>query len=503
MIQKNSHFYCEEKKEHPNVLYIISHDQGTAARCYALYSLEASETLITPNIDNLANEGVILTQHFATSPLCSPARASLLTSKLPHQNGLVGLVHRGFSLNKGEKTVLHAFKDQGYKTILIGFQHESKDPYKLGYSEVHAKIPIFRNIIRSFKKVLKNLEKQCKKGKKFSPFWITIGSIYVHLPWNTKARPIDENKVEVPPFLPDTPETRKDQAYFVAVLKKYDEFIGKILKIFKKSIFYKNTIIVLTTDHGVAHPRAKATLYDPGVHTLMIFKGVESNHSSYNNSNNGKKDEKFEYIKPLRPIIPKSAVVKSLLSQIDFAPTICELCGIPPLKEFKGKSYAELLQNAKKDNGNAASNEINEYIFIENTYHDKYNPMRGIRTKKYKLILNFENQISLIDSICSDIRRTASFKAFREKVPNKPKPKEEFYDLQKDPLEMENIAEKNPNHPELQNLKEILLNKLKEDNDLLLKGYYPAPENAKVSNADDFQHTKHLKWRPKNPEIGR
>ncbi|MHA1791084.1 MAG: sulfatase-like hydrolase/transferase, partial [Promethearchaeota archaeon] len=127
--------------DHPNVLYIITHDQGIA-----INSLQGAgpmpsvrHGIPTPNLDEIAKKGVLLSNHFSTCPLCTPARGSLMTGQYPHVNGLVGLVHRGFSFNEGFKTVLHVFKEAGYDTTLVGFQHEIKnEPTLLGYDDFRA-----------------------------------------------------------------------------------------------------------------------------------------------------------------------------------------------------------------------------------------------------------------------------------------------------------------------------------------------------------------------------
>ena len=115
--------------EKPNVLMVITHDTGRHLGCYG-------RGVETPNLNSLGGEGVVFANFFCTAPQCSPSRASFLTGRYPHSNGLIGLTHRGFHLNLGEPLLPALLAGEGYSTHLFGFQHESSDPYALGYQEV-------------------------------------------------------------------------------------------------------------------------------------------------------------------------------------------------------------------------------------------------------------------------------------------------------------------------------------------------------------------------------
>ncbi len=447
------------KKGHPrpNVLYIIAHDQGIAAACYTGAGPDASASLPTPNIDTLASQGVIFTNHFATAPLCSPARGSLLTGVYPHQNGLVGLVHRGFSLNEGQQTVIHAFHDAGYHTVLLGMQHESKNPLSLGYEDVRA-TTLISPCVNLTEDVHDTLRELRDSGQSW---WFTIGTEEVHRKWKPKAPPVDPQTVQVPAYLPDTPEVRSEVAEFVGVVKAFDAFVGLILGYLDELAIRESTLVVLTTDHGVAWPRAKGTLYDPGIHTGMILS--------------------------LPGFIPTGQRVYALISSIDFAPTICDICGVTPLKQFLGVSFAPLLKESSVA-------QINEYIFAEKTYHDIYDPIRAVRSNTFKYIRNFES-LTPVGTVSGDIKGSPSFNAWAKNVPNSPKHREELYDLKTDPLEWNNLAITNPSHPMLACLRGVLDKRLAETGDAILKGPYPAPTNASVDNAEAFLHLKGRKSR--------
>ena len=150
-----------------------------------------------------------------------------------------------------------------------------------------------------------------------------------------------------------------------------------------------------------------------------------------------------------------------------------------------GRSYGALLKSAEMEEHAA----INDYIFTELTYHDVYNPMHAIRSKKYKYIKIYEpEKVPLIESIPGDIQRTPSFKEWVRVGHNTTRDGEEFYDLESDPLEEHNLAVEQPDHPELLRLKAELDKFLKATDDAILEGPYPIPDGATINNADDFDH---------------
>jgi len=113
----------------PNILYIHSHDTGRYVQPYGFQ-------VPTPNIQLLADQGVLFRQAFCAAPTCSGSRASLLTGQYCHNNGLLGLAHRGWSLSDYGQHLIHPLREAGYRSTLIGEQHISEDPSVIGYDEV-------------------------------------------------------------------------------------------------------------------------------------------------------------------------------------------------------------------------------------------------------------------------------------------------------------------------------------------------------------------------------
>src|SRR5919206_374094 len=120
----------------PNILYLHSHDTGRYVQPYG-------HQVPTPNIQALADQGVLFRQAFCAAPTCSASRACLLTGQYGHSSGMLGLAHRGWSLKDYRQHIVHTLRHAGYTSVLIGEQHIAKEPDVIGYDEV-LKIPTTR-----------------------------------------------------------------------------------------------------------------------------------------------------------------------------------------------------------------------------------------------------------------------------------------------------------------------------------------------------------------------
>src|SRR5260370_32174052 len=100
----------------PNILYIHWHDTGRYVQPYG-------HAVPTPNIQRLAEQGVLFRKAFSAASTCSPSRAALLTGQAPHSSGMLGLAHLGFALHDYHQHLLHTLRKAGYQSVLIGMQH--------------------------------------------------------------------------------------------------------------------------------------------------------------------------------------------------------------------------------------------------------------------------------------------------------------------------------------------------------------------------------------------
>ena len=417
----------------PNIIVFITHDQGQFLGCYN--SPQTPNSLITPNLDNLAKEGIRFTNYFCTAPQCTPSRGAIQTSLYPHQNGLMGLVDHGWTLPESNKTLAMYLKENGYSTHLMGFQHEAFDANTLGYDTISKR--------RS--EPLYNCHMMNKNYQKFfidhqydrQPFYLNIGVAQVHRPFGIGSGPaVDPENVKIPPYLPDNKIVREDLSQFYSAIQGVDECIGNIINMLGEFGLRDDTLFIYTTDHGEAYPRAKCTLYDPGIKTILLM--------TYPNSD----------------ILKKGIAYDQMISNIDLMPTLLDIIGAQIPNKIEGRSFLPLLQGK--------TNKFRTEIFSEKTFHEIYDPIRSVRTEKFKYIKNFEKNRDRYQ-IPGDMRQDALGKYFL-KLANKTRPNEELYDLKKDPSELNNLVNDFNYIDAVKELKDKLFDWMRRTDDPLLKG---------------------------------
>jgi len=413
-----------------NILHIITHDTGRYLGCYG-------ENIKTPEIDKLAENGIVFTNYFCTAPQCSPSRASMFSSLMPHQNGVYGFAHRGFILREDINYLPKILQRNGYRTFLFGIQHETswEKAETLGYEKA------FKGKSFSCDDITPLLIEFLKQNPS-EPFFISCGFIETHRPF-----PVVENvseNLKIPSFLPDEIEVKKDIAGLNVLVEKVDKSVGEIVKTLEETGLAKNTLIIFTTDHGIAFPGAKATLFDPGIGISLIMRG---------------------------PDIPSGERIDCLSSNLDFMPTILDYLEIDIPENIEGKSLMPAIKKERK--------EVRDKIFTELTYHAAYDPMRSVRTKKYKYIRNFEARPYYFPPNVDPGFSKELFR--RSEYYEKIRPFEFFFDLEKDPFEKENLID-NPEYKNtIDEFRKILLKWMKETDDPLLKGMVIPPEGAKIT----------------------
>ena len=421
MAQKNS-----SKK--PNIITNIVHDIGQHLGCY-----EAG--LETPNLDKLAQTGVRFDNYLCTAAQCSPSRGSIMTGKYPHRNGLVGLAHIGWEINNSEKKLPEYLNEAGYETYLFGTQHETANPKTLGYKYIPEANADAKEATRVF------TEHAPELSKSEDPFYASIGFDEPHRPYNRPGYKNDlPDKVTVLPWLPDKSGIREDIGGLNGLVYEVDRCVGEIMKCLKDTGLWNNTLFIFTTDHGIAMPRAKGTCYDPGVKTALIMNF------------------------PGR--IEGGKVYTELLSNVDFLPTILEIAGAGQPEGIDGRSFLPLLEGRNYRS--------RHYVYLEMTWHDRYNPMRAVRTDRYKYIRNFGN-LPLV-YLPEDVFVGTAGEEMRDEYYASSRPEEELYDLESDPLEMKNVAGDEKYKEILRKFRNQVQKWMEDTNDRLLKGDWPPSE---------------------------
>ncbi len=425
-------------KKRPNILLIITHDTGRHLGCYG-------RGVETPNLDALSEVGVKFINAFCTAPQCSPSRASILTGLMPHRHGLIGLAHRGFRLRSDVALLPKLLSQAGYSTHLFGLQHETQwnKVTELGYQHVHR--PNGLSCLKVTPLVLDFLS-----SKPPQPFFASVGFTETHRPFPKLER--TPPKIKVPSFLPDAPEVRHDVAELNESVRRVDESVGQIIEALKKNRLWDNTLLIFTTDHGIPFPGAKATLFDPGIEISLIMHGPSD----------------FNGVK----------VIDAMVSNADLMPTLCEIAGVDPPMDIDGKSLLPLVQG-KVD-------KLHEQIFVELTYHAAYDPMRGIRTERFKYIRSFADRPFWLPPNVDNGLTKDWYRNNRPEVFKTPRPKEMLFDLQTDPLEQNNLVGDQKYADVLNEMRQTLQRWMEATDDPIRLGHIRPPEGAKVTPAKSW-----------------
>ncbi|MFH0963764.1 MAG: sulfatase [Planctomycetota bacterium] len=432
--------------ERPNILFIITHDTGEHVGCYGA-------AVETPNIDRLAGEGVRFENSFCTAPQCSPSRGSVLTGKYPHRNGLVGLAHLGWELNEGEVTLPMVLGEARYETYLFGVQHESRDAARLGYAHVRergasAEGAFAGSGARATEWFLAELPALASARK---PFFASVGFLETHRPFPHARDGRRAGEVKVPAWLPDRPGIREDIAGLEGLVREADRCVGRMMDGLEGAGIADRTLVIFTTDHGVAMPRAKGTCYDPGVKVALIMRPPGSRMRG------------------------TPGVRSEMVSNVDILPTLCEVAGAGRIEGIDGRSFLALLEGrgyeARKD------------VFLEMTWHDRYNPMRAVRTERWKYVRNFGERPMVY--LPKDIFLGRAGEEVREEYYAGKRPAEELYDLREDPLERRNVAGEAGCAGVLAELRGRVEEWMRETGDRLLAGDWPPTEEQRERDRAD------------------
>ncbi len=420
----------------PNILYIHSHDTGRYVQPYG-YAIP------TPCIQKLAEQGVLFRKAFCAAPTCSPSRASLLTGQYAHCNGMLGLAHRGFSLYDYKQHLLYTLRGVGYHTALIGEEHLSKDPTTIGYDHV-VKVEGHQShiIAPTAIEILHNGLPQ--------PFFFSVGFFETHREFLKPSTPRDAKYALPPAPLPDTPQTRLDMGAFKASAWELDQGMGAVLDALDAQGFSENTLVICTTDHGIAFPRMKGNLTDHGIGVMLIMRGPGG--------------------------VTGGKVYDALVSHIDIFPTICDLLQIDHPSWLQGTSLLPLLREEV--------DQLHDAIFAEVTYHAAYEPMRAVRTPRWKYIRRFDHHLGPVLPNCDD--SPSKDVLIRYGWKERSRPLEQLYDLIFDPNEASNVANDLSVAMVLEEMRTLLDDWMDDTNDPLLHGPVPAPPGAELNDPDQM-----------------
>ncbi|MEM7126965.1 MAG: sulfatase [Chloroflexota bacterium] len=434
----------------PNIIYIHSHDTGRYVQPYG-------HNVPTPNIQRLAEQGVLFRKAFCAAPTCSPSRAALLTGQSPHSAGMTGLVNRGFGLRDYSQHLLHTLKENGYHTVLGGLQHLHRDRTQLGFDQIVApeKSTFVKDVAPAAAGFITNVNQQVASGQ---PFFMDVGFFETHREFPAIGPDDDPSLMRPPLPLPDTPATREDMAAYCTMARTLDQGVGMVLDTLDEAGIADQTLVILTTDHGVAFPGCKCHLTDHGIGVSLIMRGSAQFANGH---------------------FVGGRVIDAMISQIDIFPTLCELLDIAPPPWLQGKSFMSIMSSMV--------DEINEEIFAEVSYHAAYEPQRAVRTQRYKYIRRYVEEhtghtgpvlANCDDSISKDLWLEQDWS--ERIIPN-----EQLYDLIFDPNETRNLAESTQYHDILADMQGRLQRWMERTNDpILTENPVSMPPEAVINQID-------------------
>jgi arylsulfatase A-like enzyme len=424
----------------PNILYLHSHDTGRYVQPYG-------HPVPTPNIQRLADQGVLFRKAFCAAPTCSASRACLLTGQYGHNNGMLGLAHRGWSLNDYRQHLVHPLHSAGYHSVLIGEQHIAKRPDIIGFDRV-------LKIESTHVDAVAPAAIEVLAEPPPEPFFLSVGFFETHRDFLNPPSLRDSLYSLPPANIPDTPETRRDMAAYKGSARSLDQGVGSVLEALDAHGLSDNTLIVFTTDHGLAFPGSKATLFDRGLGVMLIVRGPGG-------FSGGKVND-------------------ALVSHIDVYPTLCELVGIERPDFLQGNSLMPLIR------GETAA--IRDELFAEMTWHAAYEPQRAVRTDRWKYIRRFGDRATPVLANCDD--GPSKDLLISLGWAERPVAFEQLYDLAFDPNEASNLAADPAYEDVRRRLDERLHEWMAETGDPLLHGDPLPPPGAEINDPDQRSATE-------------
>jgi uncharacterized sulfatase len=420
----------------PNILFCISDDQS-----YAHTGANGDPVVQTPAFDRIAREGLRFTHAFCDAPTCGPSRSAILTGQAIWRLEEAGNIHS--TLPAKFATYPDLLQKSGYS---IGYTGKGWSPGRLepgGRTENPAGPPFQKKRLQPPFKQMRNTDYAgnfsdfLAQSPKEKPFCFWLGTSEPHRGFESgagKRTGKDPSRVIVPPIFPDNDIVRNDLLDYFVEIEHFDSQVGRAIALLEKSGQLDNTIIVVTSDHGMPFPRAKASLYDDGSRIPLAIRWPGG-------------------------ITKPGRTSDALLNLSDLAPTFLEAAGLKPPGMMNAQSLLPIFKNQASKNHNAA--------FIAMERHDgcrkggKGYPCRAIRTSDHLYIHNFEPTRwpsgSPDPSVCAraipygEIDSSPT-KAFMMEHRNEHgiarlaelafgmRPAEELYDLKTDPHQMSNLA---------------------------------------------------------------
>jgi N-sulfoglucosamine sulfohydrolase len=406
---------------------------------------------ITPHIDQLAREGLRFTQAHVTVSVCQPSRSVLLTGRYPHHNGALGFQ----PIRNDVTTLTQILRQAGYTNGIFGKVAHLAPPSKFAWDVAldAAHLGNGRVPKRYYEHARDFFAKAKDAGK---PFFLMANSHDPHRPFagaegdHSRARRVyTAQEIEVPPFLPDLPNVRKELAQYFTSVHRCDETVGEVLRALKESGLEQQTLVMFLSDNGMAFPFAKTNCYLASTKTPWIVRWP------------GK----------VRPGVVDDT---HFISGIDFLPTILEAVGLPAAEGMDGRSFVPLLTGGRQEGRDHVVT-----VFYRTSGGKDY-PMRALQDRRFgyiynawsdgRTVLHNESQDGLTfkamrEAARQDVRVNERVQLFLHRVPD------ELYDFQTDPGALKNLVDDPKYATERERLRAALLREMEAVKDPLLPDF--------------------------------
>jgi uncharacterized sulfatase len=471
-----------ESERQPNILIAISDDQS-----YPHSSAYGSTFVDTPAFDRIADNGILFSNAFVTSPGCAPSRASIVLGRYPWQNEHAGT--HASAWPGSFVTLPDLLEEAGYRVGYTGkgvgpFQHaiggRDTNPAGKEYNEIRID-PKPRPGILPVDYAI-NFAAFLDQKNPDQPFLFWYGGKEPHRSFDPGSG-LRAGKsladVQVPPFLPDTEEVRSDLLDYALEIEWFDQHLARMIALLEERGELDNTLIIVTSDNGMAFPSAKATSYEYGLHVPLAIAWGDR--------------------------IEGGRVVDDLVSLLDIYPTLFEILGLSPPADrpIAGKSMTGILL----PDAEAETEPFREAVYAGRERHSSARwknlgyPQRTIRTYRYLYTWNFyperwlagspekfdengalvtafhdvdqaSSHSNIANSIVVDQGADPAIAKFFELGYGK-RPREELFDIVSDPGCTTNLAH-DPAHATMRTrLKSMLFERLKQTDDPRVTGPNP------------------------------
>ena len=448
--------------EKPNIIWITIEDQSQY-----LLPFNGNDDVSLPNLQKIADESLIFENMYSTYPVCAPARSAIITGMYPNSIGTHNMRTMAYSYYKKNGNL----GERNENEKVLGIPRYS--------SKLAESIKTFPSILRENGYFTYNKDKgdynfiisdstwseygtNEKITKADSPIFAVYNYNVTHESsmWQRDKEPlmVDPKDLKIiPPIFPDDSIVRHSLAVNYSNLIEMDRQVGKLVNQLKEEDLYDDSYIFFYSDHGGPFPRHKRAIYETGTKVPFFVKLPK-----------GKK-EKID--------------TNEFLSFIDFAPTVLSIAGIEVPSFLQGKAFLGKYKDESK----------REYLFTASDRFDE-NPdrIRAVRDDKFKYIRNYfpENSHALNVAYRRQmvLMRHLTSLHLQGKLSKEhdlwfrvPKLREELYDLENDPFELNNLSDKPEYSNQLNNLSKVLDDWIKEIDDL---GRIPEKELYKMISGD-------------------